>query len=560
MSGRYEATIASLRTGAAAFVTLDAGARAHLARRTASAIAAAADRWVDAAVGIKTVGGPLLPEIRAEELATGPVASLRLLLITARSLDEIARHGTPQPARAPRLLHRDASDAGLVGVEVVPERWIADRAMFPGHSAIVRCAVSGGLDAFERVWREECRQRPRGGGVAAILGAGNVTGLAVADAVSQVFEHGRAAFVKLHPLHEPLLPVFRQALAPLAEAGLIAFEAGGIDVAREAVASAHVSHVHLTGGRAAFDGIVWGPDGHRAGGRPMLDKPISCELGGVTPWIVVPGRYTDAELRAQADLVAASMLNNTSFNCIATKCVVTCRTWDQRAAFLDLVGRRIAAAPVRRAWYPGAAAAWQEITESAAPADGTLPLVFRTGVDRAREPRWLEREWFAPVAVETPLDAADVEDFCTRASALTRSLPGSLSCSVTLPATLSAHDRQRAEMLVEHLEYGTVAVNTWAALCYAFSSVPWGGFPGGTLADPGSGIGFVHDPLFLPLVHNSIVRGPLLASVPPPWLPWHPCGAALTRGVVDVYAAIARGRSGLWPLVKMLPMVMRSRA
>ena len=33
------------------------------------------------------------------------------------------------------------------------------------------------------------------------------------------------------------------------------------------------------------------------------------------------------------------------------------------------------------------------------------------GLDPQREPRWLEREWFAPVAVEVPLDAADIEAF-----------------------------------------------------------------------------------------------------------------------------------------------------
>jgi acyl-CoA reductase-like NAD-dependent aldehyde dehydrogenase len=443
------------------------------------------------------------------------------------------------------VLHRGGGDASFIGVEVLPERWIADRAMFGGHSGTVRCANPGDLASFERSWRQECRERPRQGGVAAVLGAGNVTGLAVADVVSQVFEHGRAAFVKLHPVHEPLLPVFRAALAPLVDAGLVALVAGGADVARAAIASPAVTHVHLTGGQAAFDAIA-----------ATLAKPITCELGGVTPWIVVPGRYTTAQLAGQADVVAGSILNNTSFNCIATKCVVTCRGWEQRAAFLELVSRRLAAMPPRPAWYPGAAAAWETVTESRLPADGTLPWVFRQGVDPDREPRWLEREWFVPVAAEVPLDAADIEGFCTRATALCRRLPGSLAASVTVPESLPKADAQRVERLVEHLEYGTVAVNTWSALGYAFASLPWGGFPGGTISAPRSGIGFVHDPLLLPLVHNSILRAPLLVRPAAPWLPWHRHGAAVTRGAVDVYAAIARGRAGLVSLVKLLPQVL----
>jgi acyl-CoA reductase-like NAD-dependent aldehyde dehydrogenase len=545
MTGSPEGSLASLQAGAAALAALGPAARGDLARRTALAVVAAADAWVEAAVAIKRATGATAGAVAAEETATGPLATLRLLLVTARSLREIAATGLPRPAAPPRVLHRGGGDASFIGVEVLPERWIADRAMFGGHSGTVRCANPGDLASFERSWRQECRERPRQGGVAAVLGAGNVTGLAVADVVSQVFEHGRAAFVKLHPVHEPLLPVFRAALAPLVDAGLVALVAGGADVARAAIASPAVTHVHLTGGQAAFDAIA-----------ATLAKPITCELGGVTPWIVVPGRYTPAQLAGQADVVAGSILNNTSFNCIATKCVVTCRGWEQRAAFLELVSRRLAAMPPRPAWYPGAAAAWETVTESRLPTDGTLPWVFRQGVDPDREPRWLEREWFVPVAAEVPLDAADIEGFCTRATALCRRLPGSLAASVTVPESLPKADAQRVERLVEHLEYGTVAVNTWSALGYAFASLPWGGFPGGTISAPRSGIGFVHDPLLLPLVHNSILRAPLLVRPAAPWLPWHRHGAAVTRGAVDVYAAIARGRAGLVSLVKLLPQVL----
>ena len=111
---------------------------------------------------------------------------------------------------------------------------------------------------------------------------------------------------------------------------------------------------------------------------------------------------------------------------------------------------------------------------------------------------------------------------------------------------------------MEHLEYGTVAVNTWSALGYAFASLPWGGFPGGTISAPRSGIGFVHDPLLLPLVHNTILRMPLVVWPTAPWFPWHAGGASLARGLVAMYASIARGGRGLGPLVRMLPDVLLS--
>lgn len=547
--------LTGLTRGAAAFATATADAKAALARGTAGCVATVADRWGDAAVSIKGAGGSSAETVAAEETATGPVATLRLLLMTVRSWQEIGRSGLPWPGVRLRVEH--ATGPGpLVDVELLPEPKLFDRLVFQGHRATARCAHPGSLEAFRASWRSEIESRPRAGGVALVLGAGNVTGLAPADAIDQIFCHGRAVLLKLHPLHAPLQSVFREALAPLREAGLLEIVTGDAGLAQAAVAAPAVTHVHLTGGQATFDAIVWGPEGPRPAAEPVLRKPITCELGNVTPWIVVPGRYTPRQLRFQADLVAASIVNNTSFNCIATKCVVTCRSWPQREEFLRLVAGRLGSLPPRPAWFPGAVAAWEEATGLRIPDDGCLPWTLLTGIDASRDRRLIDREWFVPVATEVPLDAADIEGFCSHTAEFARGLPGSLAANVTLPATLSAADAARANLLVEHLRFGVVAVNTWVALAYAFGNVPWGGFPGGTLHEPASGIGHVHDPLMLPLVHNAILRAPLASGFAPPWLPWHPRGLRLARGLLATYSSIARGRSGLGKFLGMLPAVL----
>jgi acyl-CoA reductase-like NAD-dependent aldehyde dehydrogenase len=559
---RLEDTLTTLTAGARRHAARDASARATLARACAERVADTADDWTRAAVALKQGSDAAL----AEEIATGPLATLRLLLLTARAQAEIAKGGLPRPSRSPRLSHagtgghpRTSDPASMIEVDVMPVGALFDDMIFRGHRATVRCVNPGGLDAFDRSWRCEAEERPRSGGVAVVLGAGNVTGLAAADVICQIFEHGRAVLLKLHPLHAPLEPVLSVAFEPLIEAGLLGIVTGGAEIAQSAVAAPLVTHVHLTGGQGAFDAIVWGGrDPHLAGTEPLLAKPITCELGNVTPWIIVPGRYTPAQLACQADMVAASIANNTSFNCIATKLVVTCRAWPQRDEFLALVGRRLASLPARPAWYPGASNAWETIAGRSAPADGTLPWVFRTGLDIERDRAWVAREWFVPVAAETAIEADDIEAFCTRAGGLVHGLPGSLAASVTIPTTLATRDRQRAELLVEHLEYGVVAVNGWSALAYSLANVPWGGFPGGTLASPSSGIGHVHDPLLLPLVHNTILRMPLVVWPTAPWFPWHAGGASLARGLVAMYASIARGGRGLGPLVRMLPDVLLS--
>jgi len=551
--------------------------RAALALESARTVAALATPWADAAAGLKQTleagsrGGAaaLAPAsaVLAEELATGPLATVRLLLITAGALQDIARGGLPLLAARPRAGHPDRRGdrlhAGLddqVEVDVLPAALGAlhDRTVFRGYRGTVRCGTPGDLAAFDRAWTREIESRPAAGGVALVLGAGNVTGLAPADVISQVFEHGRAVLLKLHPLHGVIEPILREALGPLVAAGVLEIVTGGADLARAAVAAPLVSHVHLTGGEAAFDALVWGgPRRDRGpGARPVLAKPLTCELGNVTPWIVVPGRYTSRELDCQADMIAASIVNNSSFNCIATKLVITCRSWDQRQEFLDRVQRRLAAQPARRAWYPGSTALWEALAERRAPADGTLPTVFRTGLDADRDARWTEREWFVPCAGEMALAADSVEAFCSRALEFTRQVPGSLAASVTLPATSDPATRRRQEVLLDHLAYGVVAVNCWSALAYAMTSIPWGGFPGGTLEEPRSGLGTVHDPLLLPLVHNSILRGPLVVWPKPPWFPWHTRGARLTRGVIEMIGRAAAGRPTLPSLMRLLPDVL----
>ncbi|MFO0946572.1 MAG: hypothetical protein U1D30_11575 [Planctomycetota bacterium] len=53
------------------------------------------------------------------------------------------------------------------------------------------------------------------------------------------------------------------------------------------------------------------------------------------------------------------------------------------------------------------------------------------------------------------------------------------------------------------LRFGTVGINYWSALAYAMMSPPWGGFPGGTLEDPKSGIGWVHNTYMLDRAEKS---------------------------------------------------------
>src|SRR5206468_2901195 len=141
------------------------------------------------------------------------------------------------------------------------------------------------------------------------------------------------------------------------------------------------------------DAIVWGPAGaerdrRKRDGQPVLNKPITSELGNVSPWIVVPGEYSAKQLRFQAENVAASIMNNASFNCVATKLIVTANNWPQRERFLDPIEGVFAKVPPRRAYYPGARDRFAQFTGRQPPQNpgGTLPWTLVRNANPERTP------------------------------------------------------------------------------------------------------------------------------------------------------------------------------
>ena len=80
---------------------------------------------------------------------------------------------------------------------------------------------------------------------------------------------------------------------------------------------------------------------------------MTSELGGVAPVIVVPGRWSSADIRYQARHIATQRLHNSGSNCIAAQVVILSSQWPHKQAFLAELRTALANAPTRKAWYPG---------------------------------------------------------------------------------------------------------------------------------------------------------------------------------------------------------------
>ncbi len=536
-----ERSLAELEQGARRYAQTSVAERLRLVEQCLSGVGRTASAWVDAACAAKglTPGDAR----RAEEILAGPVATLRGLQLLCHTLRGIGVEGRP---RLPGKFLR--GPGGRLGIPLVPAHGLYDSLAFSGFQATAW--MQPGIEPenlaehqASAYWPENMRRSA----IALVLGAGNVSSIAATDTLDKLFQQGQVVLLKMSPVNEYLGPIFADALGPLVEAGYLRIIYGDATVGAAAVAHPLVATVHITGSIESHDRIVWGPPGEerhrrRLAGEPLLAKPITSELGNVTPWIVVPGAYTDRQLAFQAENIVASVVNNASFNCVATKVVLTWKGWPQRDRFLDLLNATLVAVPPRKAYYPGAEDRYRRFAgrEPSASPPGTLPWTLLADVNPDRDGHLLCEESFVGVFAELGLDAADAEGFLGRAVDFANErLWGTLAAALTVPPGFA--DRPAARQLLEscigRLRYGSVAINHWPGLLYAMMSPPWGGHPSSSLADAQSGVGSVHNTYLLEGVEKTVLVGPLTMPFTPLWFPSHPRAESAAWALFDVYRA-----------------------
>ncbi|MDZ8200497.1 aldehyde dehydrogenase family protein [Microbacterium sp. SSW1-59] len=500
-----DAEIAALRRGATLWTRLSLEQRATLLERIHASTAAVMDEWADAAATSKGLG-PDHP-LRGEEWFTGPYMTLvstewlartvRTLAAGGNPLDGVPLDQTPSGRLRARVFPGDLSDRIIVS-GFTGEVW------FDGDVTPARARAAAGLG-----------QRTPGvsGGVGLVLGAGNVTSIPVADVLYELFAFNRVCLLKVNPTQDALVPVFEQALAPLIELGLLRIVRGGGEIGAYLTRHESVDHVHITGSVDTFDAIVWGVGddaaARRADGNPLLQTPITAELGGVSPIIVVPGEWSEADLAYQAEYVATMRLQNAGHNCVAAQVLVLSEDWPQREAFLDHVRRAMAGTPSRKVWYPRSEERLATLRDSRPDAtwsDGGRRGVveFACGADDAME----IQEQFAPVLGVTALPGVGQVFLDAAIAYANERLTGTLGANILIDPVEQTRLGDDFERALERLHYGTIAVNTWTAVGFLTPALPWGAYPGGTLEHAPSGLGVVHNAFLLARIDRAVVRGP----------------------------------------------------
>ncbi len=494
-----------------------------------------AERSVKAACLAK--GIPLGTPAEGEEW-TAPSFVVRHLRLVQESLTAIRRTGNTPIGKTGRTID------GRLAVQAFPANRI-DGVLFKGVRVDVHLQP-GVSEAQLHASRARFYKKPdHDGRVVLVLGAGNINAIVSMDVLTKLFNEGKVCVVKLNPVNAYLGPFLEEAYAEAIAQSFLAIVYGGANEGEYLAHHPGIDEIHLTGSDKTFDLLVWGSPGadreaRKAQGRPLLEKPITAELGSVSPVIVVPGPYTEKELRYQAEDVASGLIFNASFNCNAPKVLVTPKGWAQREAFLRGVERALSHTPARKAYYPGAQDRWRAFSEARSRArkfgdagTDTLPWTLIPGLDPDdRGERAFAVESFCPILFETQVGSADPVVFLEQAvDFANKRLWGTLSAGLIVhPKTLNDPRLGEAvERAIVNLRYGSVCVNAWSGYVFAWGAPPWGPHPSSTLADIQSGRGWVHNTMMLEGIEKAVLRHPITIKPKPVTFPSHRTAHMLMR-------------------------------
>jgi hypothetical protein len=448
---------------------------------------------------------------------------LRLVRLLQQSLHDIHHSGRPHLPGTPMMLGN-----GQVATPMFPTSRL-EQLLFPGVRATTWLEPGVHADDLFLVPGASERYSEVGGRVALVLGAGNMSGIQCADLLHKLFVEQQVVVLKMNPVNTYLGSLLEHGFRALVSRGVLRIVHGGADVGAYLCDHPQVNTLHLTGSDKTFDTIVFGPGAagaeRKADNRPRLAKPLTAELGGVNPVIVLPGDWSSADIERAALMLATWLYSNAGFACLAPRLLIQHRQWPQRQALLDALGRILSETPLRAAYYPGAHerhAAFRDahpqaqeygdvVRSSAAPSDSLRWTVIPGVAAEDVNDSCFRTEAFCALLAETALDAPDTAGFLERATTFANTTVWG-----TLAATLLVPDQVRSapptssalQRAVGDLRYGTICINLYTGFAYSLMTTPWGSFPGQQTTDIQSGTGFVNNPSMLRRPQKTIFDAP----------------------------------------------------
>lgn len=483
-----------------------------------NALAQKAYEWVALSVQNKHLMDAENPQNQSQEWLTGPNIVMRQLRFLKEGLQAKGKPSLPKVTQ---------NENGQCVAHVMPNGFF-ESLLWHGFQAEVWIQEGKPPTQGHLYQEKNLDVTPK---MTVILGAGNVSSIAPLDAMHKLYQEGQVCIVKLNPVCQYLQPILNEVFFDLVRDGFLAFVIGDASVGSLLCHHPLVDAVHITGSHHTHDAIVWGPANdpetfqRKQENRSLLQKPITSELGCVTPAIIVPGNWSHQDLKFQAKQIASSLENNASFNCNAVKVLVTWKDWSQRDLFLTYLREELRHLPPRYAYYPGAEERYQNFLDHYPHAEilgkkqqQCVPWTLIPNLSETKTEYALENEAFCGVLAEVPLSSENLSEFLKKASLFcNEKIWGTLSCCLFVDPQTQKKNASEIQSLLACLKYGSIGVNCWSALSFALGSTTWGAYPGASLQDIQSGIGIVKNGFFLDFPEKSIVYAPFQIQPTPVW-------------------------------------------
>ena len=360
-----------------------------------------------------------------------------------------------------------------------------------------------------------------------VLGAGNFSSIPYLDVLYHLITRKSVILLKLNPVNEYLKPVFEKVFQNFIERGYIIVTTGNIDESKYMATHPGINHIHLTGSDKTYEDIVYG--------RELTDKEkktkslskknnksITSELGNVTPIIIHPGKWSTSDIKYQARKIVTAKLNNNGFNCIAAQVVVLPDGWGQTDTLIKFVKHYMSKSKERKAYYPESIERLEKLEkdkgyERVNALSCVTPHLSRE--IKAYSKYELDEVWSSTIYFKK-IEYTSIEDFANKAiDYCNDELWGNLGVSVIIKDHDRKFNKHITNLYIDKLNYGTVAINEWAAIGYIIPQLPWGGFPGNRDNDIQSGQSVVHNSMLFESPLKGIVNTKFRISrlIDPPW-------------------------------------------
>lgn len=528
-----DAAIARLKNNQSRWVRVTIEERINLLKRCMKALREIAPSWAEATNRKRAL--PDETPAGAEPWLTEVVPTMRNLRLLIEALEAGGQPKLPKTwtrsggQQIARVFPSDSIDVALF-TGITGEVWLQ-----PGQSA-----TQG------EIYRAKKRGEFGDGAIGLVLGAGNVGSILPTDALYKLFVEDEVTIIKTNPVNDYLGPFWEAMLQPLIDEGFCALVHGGAPVGIHLCNHADVASIHITGSDATYDAIVWGPgpagQERKKTGRRTNERPVSAELGCVTPVFVVPGKWSDGDIEYHARGIASMVTNNASFNCVAAKALVTAEGWPQRDQFLAAFRKALGSIPSRKAYYPGARDRYQAFLDAYPRAEklsedgeGLVPWTIIDGVQPTKDEYALCNEAFCGVIAEVALPATTAEDFIEKMVTFGNDeIWGTLSCTIVIDGKTEKRCKGQFEQAIADLRYGGIGINVFSGFIFAMAGPTWGAFPGHPPEDIRSGAGVVHNTYLLDHPERSLIRAPFRIRPTPVWFEGHPNALTIGKLILDL--------------------------